>query len=75
MFEGYFWRGRWVRCCAASSRAACKENLGCIAAGWGVPAALRVVIGPFDSLPREPKARVHRPASGWWTNAKFHGPG
>jgi hypothetical protein len=34
-----------------------------------------LVIGPFDSLPREPRERVDRPATGWWTNAKYHGPG
>jgi hypothetical protein len=68
------WAGRWFEFGRYPSRAEAEQARDRRVEAGDNPKRLHV-IGPFDTLPREPRGTADRPAFGWWTNAKFHGPG
>jgi hypothetical protein len=65
------WSGRW---CELSRHHTRQEAQAARArrVEAGDNAKRTLVVGPFDTLPREPRERNDRPASGWTIGAKFH---
>jgi hypothetical protein len=68
------WAGRWYELSRHSTRQEAQAARDHRVEAGGNPKTT-IILGVGDVLPPEPRERIDRPASGWWTNAKFHGPG